>query len=133
MAVAGYDTAPPSGLRVDARLGVDAGGELYLLTKGDGWIRRLDAAPPVTVSADAALTAAFENTPASHDGATAFNVDLWFSEEVDLSYRAFTSGLLTVTGGTVGRAIRLSPAEQRGLAYPDDARQRRRGGDRAAG
>ena len=31
--------------RVDARLGIDGDGELYLLTKGDGWIRKLTAAP----------------------------------------------------------------------------------------
>ena len=29
------------GLRVDARLGIDHDGELYVLTKGDGWIRKL--------------------------------------------------------------------------------------------
>ena len=27
--------------RVDARLGADGAGELYLLTKGDGWVRKL--------------------------------------------------------------------------------------------
>ena len=32
-------------LRVDARLGIDAVGELYLLTKGDGWIRKLVSLP----------------------------------------------------------------------------------------
>ena len=26
-----------------ARLGIDADGELYLLTKGDGWVRKLIA------------------------------------------------------------------------------------------
>jgi glucose/arabinose dehydrogenase len=31
-------------LRADLRLGVDDAGELYLLTKGDGWVRTLDAA-----------------------------------------------------------------------------------------
>ena len=42
-AVAGFpnDYRPPGELRVDARLGIDHQGELYLLTKGDGWIRRL--------------------------------------------------------------------------------------------
>ena len=29
--------------RVDARIGIDHAGELYLLTKGDGWIRKLSA------------------------------------------------------------------------------------------
>lgn len=32
-------------MRVDARLGIDHDGELYLLTKGDGWIRRLVRSP----------------------------------------------------------------------------------------
>ena len=34
----------PGSLRVDLRLGMDAAGELYLLTKGDGWIRKLVSA-----------------------------------------------------------------------------------------
>ena len=42
--VAGFpNTYRPGSDRVDARLSVDANGELYLLTKGDGWIRRLVA------------------------------------------------------------------------------------------
>ena len=35
-----YNPAYP---RVDARIGIDHAGELYLLTKGDGWIRKLVA------------------------------------------------------------------------------------------
>ena len=42
--VAGYPNTYRPGLRVDARLGIDHDGELYLLTKGDGWIRKLAAA-----------------------------------------------------------------------------------------
>ena len=61
----------------------------------------------VTVQKDALLTAAFENAPARHDGSTPFAVDLRFSEEVALWYSAFTSGLLTTTGGTVQRASSL--------------------------
>ena len=38
--------------RVDLRLGIDQHGELYLLTKGDGWIRKL--APAKTPKANAA-------------------------------------------------------------------------------
>ncbi len=30
------------GLRADARLGIDSTGELYLLTKADGWVRKLE-------------------------------------------------------------------------------------------
>ena len=61
----------------------------------------------VTVQKDPLLTAAFENAPARHDGSTPFAVDLRFSEEVALWFSAFTSGLLTTTGGTVQRASRL--------------------------
>lgn len=39
---AGMPNTYAPGLRVDLRLGQDAAGELYLLTKSDGWIRRLD-------------------------------------------------------------------------------------------
>lgn len=53
--VAGFhDTYKGVGaLRVDARLGIDHQGELYLLTKGDGWIRRLTATETPTVVAGA--------------------------------------------------------------------------------
>ena len=72
----------------------------------------------VTVPAGAVLTAAFENAPASHDGSTAFTVRLRFSENVDLSYTAFSSGLLTVSGGTNGRASRLVPRSNIGWRFP---------------
>ena len=39
--VSSFSNSYDSGVRVDLRLGIDALGELYLLTKGDGWIRRL--------------------------------------------------------------------------------------------
>ena len=42
--VAGFpDTYKAGSMRVDARLGMDHDGELYLLTKSDGWIRKLSA------------------------------------------------------------------------------------------
>ena len=43
--VAGFPNTYGRGQRVDARLGIDSAGELYLLTKGDGWIRKLEPAP----------------------------------------------------------------------------------------
>jgi len=43
--VAGFPNTYGPGNRVDLRLGTDSAGELYLLTKGDGWVRRLVAAP----------------------------------------------------------------------------------------
>ena len=39
--VAGYPNTYREGLRADLRLGMDEDGELYLLTKGDGWVRKL--------------------------------------------------------------------------------------------
>ena len=39
--VAGFKNTYHGGLRADLRLGIDGAGELYLLTKGDGWIRKL--------------------------------------------------------------------------------------------
>ena len=33
----------PHDRRVDLRVSVDQAGEMYLLTKGDGWIRRLQS------------------------------------------------------------------------------------------
>jgi hypothetical protein len=39
--VTGMDNSYMPGKRVDLRMGIDALGELYLLTKADGWIRKL--------------------------------------------------------------------------------------------
>jgi hypothetical protein len=43
--VAGFENTYHGDLRADLRLGIDSAGELYLLTKGDGWIRKLVATP----------------------------------------------------------------------------------------
>ena len=37
----GYPNTYGGGRRADVRLGIDAAGELYILTKGDGWVRKL--------------------------------------------------------------------------------------------
>ena len=41
----GHPNPYDPGLRADARLGIDSAGELYLLTKADGWVRKLGPAP----------------------------------------------------------------------------------------
>ena len=41
----GHRNTYDPGLRADARLGIDSTGELYLLTKADGWVRKLEPAP----------------------------------------------------------------------------------------
>ena len=53
------------------------------------------------------LTASFEDVPESHDGSTAFTVELRFSEEVELSYRTLQGTGMEVTGGKVTSASRL--------------------------
>ena len=75
-----------------------------------------DAGNPevVTSSSTAAvahppLTARFEEMPSSHDGATDFTFRLYFSKEVDISYRDFTGSVFQVTGGTARKARRLAP------------------------
>ena len=44
--VAGFPNTYAPGNRVDLRLGTDSANELYLLTKGDGWVRKLVPTPP---------------------------------------------------------------------------------------
>ena len=56
------------------------------------------------------LTARFENVPEAHDGATAFTVELHFSENIPgLSYKTVGGGLLDATGANVTGARRLTP------------------------
>ena len=55
-------------------------------------------------------TARFADLPQSHDGTTAFTVELHFSENIaGLSYTTVGGGLLVVTGATVTGARRLNP------------------------
>ena len=62
-----------------------------------------------------ALTAQFENVPASHNGSAVFRVELRFSEEVNLSASAIRdNGLLTITGGTRHNQGRLVPGSSIG-------------------
>ena len=41
----GHPNTYAPGPRADARLGIDSAGEIYLLTKSDGWVRKLGPAP----------------------------------------------------------------------------------------
>ena len=84
---------------------------------GTGRRRRFAAALLIALAAVAsgvpafaqspALTAQFENAPASHNGSAVFIVHLRFSEAVNLSASAFGNGLLTITGGTLRNQGRL--------------------------
>ena len=60
------------------------------------------------------LTAAFRDLPASHDGRTAFTLELRFSEDVTgLSYAALRDHAFAVTNGDVAGVRRLEPGKNR--------------------
>ena len=54
------------------------------------------------------LTAEARGVPQSHDGETPFTFELWFSEEVDVSYTTIRDTTFGTTGGAVRRAQRLA-------------------------
>ena len=68
----------------------------------------LTSAATSVVTARPLLTASFEGQPSSHDGQAAFTFELHFSEEVSVSYLTLRDHAFTVTGGTVGKAQRLT-------------------------
>ena len=53
------------------------------------------------------LTAEFREMPETHDGETAFDFELRFSEEFPLSFRTLRNAAFEVAGGTVRKAQRL--------------------------
>ena len=60
------------------------------------------------------LTASFEEVPAEHDRASAFTVELRFSEAIaGLSYRTLQDRAVTVTNGSVTKARRLEQGANR--------------------
>ena len=65
--------------------------------------------PQAAQPSGGALTARFANVPESHDGLTAFTVELHFSENIPgLSYKTVGGGLLDATGANVTGARRLT-------------------------
>ena len=69
----------------------------------------LTSAATEAVAAPPPLTAEFLSAPASHDGQTAFTLELRFSEEFDISYTTLRDHAFTVTGGEVTGVRRLEP------------------------
>ena len=67
----------------------------------------LASAPWNIALATAELTARFESVPTSHDGSTKFTLELYFSEEVPVSYRTLRDSAFEIGGGAVLRARRL--------------------------
>ena len=66
-----------------------------------GTIADDDAAPV------AELTARFENTPAEHDGSSAFKLRVAFSEATKIAKRNFQDHSVAVAGGSVTNARRV--------------------------
>ena len=62
------------------------------------------------------LTARFQSMPATHDGSE-FTFELHFSEEVSIGYETMRDDALSVSGGTVDSAWRLSPPSNRGWGF----------------
>ena len=69
----------------------------------------LTSAATEAVTAPPPLTAEFLGAPASHDGQTAFTLELRFSEEFDISYKTLRDHAFTVTGGEITGVRRLEP------------------------
>ena len=67
-----------------------------------------------TPAVTAPLTARFEAAPASHDGASAFEVELRFSEEIAMGFRTMRDDALEVSEATVTGAQRLAPPSNMG-------------------
>ena len=71
--------------------------------------------PQAAQPSGGALTARFANVPESHDGLTAFTVELHFSENIPgLSYKTVGGGLLDATGANVTGARRLTAGSNQG-------------------
>ena len=62
----------------------------------------------ITDSAATPLTARFVDMPGAHDGSTAFEFELRFSEEVRLSYRTLRGSAFELTNAAVLRARRVA-------------------------
>ena len=69
----------------------------------------LTSAATEAVTAPPPLTAEFLGAPASHDGQTAFTLELRFSEGFPISYATLRDHAFTVTGGEVTGVRRLEP------------------------
>ena len=73
------------------------------------------ASPAVDTTAEP-FTAAFRNVPAEHDGSSAIELELAFSEEPnDLSYKTVRDSLFEVSGGRIEAARRVTQGSNLGF------------------
>ena len=64
-------------------------------------------AGPVVEATPVALTASFVEAPHEHDGETAFELRIAFSEDISIVFRTFRDQSLSVSGGSVKHAKRV--------------------------
>ena len=64
-------------------------------------------AGPVVEATPVALTASFVEAPHEHDGETAFELRIAFSEDISIGFRTFRDASLSVSGGSVKHAKRV--------------------------
>ena len=96
---------------------VDDDGETFTLTLSGASGARLadghaigsirDTAGSSEVPQSVPLTASFKNLPESHDGESAFSLQVEFSEEIGISYASLRDEAFSVTRGDVTRARRV--------------------------
>ena len=100
-AVASPTFTAPTGLTADTTL-------TFMLRVADDEGSFSDDSVDITVKAAVeGLMVEVEEVPAWHDGSSTVTFQLYFSKEIDISYRDFSNGVFEMTGGTVQGARRL--------------------------
>ena len=92
---------------------IEDGGETLTLTLSNATVAKIsDASATGTIQNDdtSSLTATFAEVPSSHDGSSAFNFQVQFSENIGISYAVFRDNSFTVTNGSVTNANRVDGA-----------------------
>ena len=97
-------------------LAADTAYEVRVRATNAGGAGDWSAAAPGRTAAAATLTASFENVPSAHDGASAFALDLVFSEAVFDGTESFNKNerirsKVSVTGGTLRSGRRADPEQ----------------------
>ena len=79
-----------------------------IVLRAGGSTSRTTPAGDITGLATPELTATASDVPLSHNGVSAFTLELTFSEELPLSYRTLRDDAFTVSGGSIIGARRLN-------------------------
>ena len=102
----------PTGMTAEETL------RFVLRVTDDGGLFNEDKVSITVVGGEPALTAWFEQMQSVHNGSAHFTFRLYFSKDIDISYRDFTGSVFEVTGGTVQRSRRLVQFSDIGWEIP---------------